>query len=135
MIALRVIASSDNRLGGSMSETQIPRYASPTRHRAAEVFSLVADVIRFLGRTAWPIIDLFIRLWIGKQAILSGLLLANDWNPALTLAVNEYPIPWLDPHAEALLGIVLQLGGGAALIIGLGARLGALAIVVLDLAT
>jgi NADH dehydrogenase FAD-containing subunit/uncharacterized membrane protein YphA (DoxX/SURF4 family) len=118
-----------------MSETPTPRYASPTRHRAAEVFSLVADIIGFLGRTAWPIVDLFIRLWIGKQAILSGLLLANDWNTALTLAANEYPIPWLDPHAEALLGIVLQLGGGAALIIGLGARLGALAIIVLNVAT
>ncbi len=118
-----------------MSETPLPRYASPTRHRAAEVFSLVADIIGFLGRTAWPIIDLFIRLWIGKQAILSGLLLANDWNTALTLAVNEYPIPWLDPRAEALLGIVVQVGGGATLIIGLGARLGALAIVVLNVAT
>jgi hypothetical protein len=55
------------------NETPLPRYVSPTRHRAAELFSLVADVIGFLGRTAWPVVDLFVRLWLGKQAILSGM--------------------------------------------------------------
>src|SRR6202035_4501055 len=51
------------------------------------------------------------------------------------LAISEYPIPWLDPRTEALLGIILQLAGGFSLLLGLGTRLGALAIVVLNIAT
>src|SRR5258708_16239707 len=119
----------------AMDETHARRNASSTQRRAAELFALIADATGFLGRTAWPIADLLIRLWIGKQAIVSGLLLANDWNTALTLAVNEYPIPWLDPTSEALIGIILQLLGGISLVLGLGTRFGALAIVVLNLAT
>ncbi len=111
------------------------RHASPTDHRAADLFALIADAIEFLSRSAWPIVDLVIRLWIAKQAILSGLLLANDWNTALMLAANEYPVPWLSPAVEAFLGISLQLAGGASLLVGLGTRLGALAIVVLNVAT
>ena len=66
-----------------------------------------ADAIQFLGRTAWPIVDLIVRFWIAKPAIVSGLLLANDWNTALMLAISEYPVSWLDPRTEALLGIIL----------------------------
>jgi NADH:ubiquinone reductase (H+-translocating) len=118
-----------------MSDPPARRHVNPTNQRAAEIFALVADVIAFLGRSAWPVVDLVIRFWIAKQAIMSGLLLANDWNTALTLAIHEYPIPWLSPGVEALLGIVLQLAGGASLLLGLGTRLGALAIVVLNVAT
>ncbi|HZB92149.1 MAG TPA: NAD(P)/FAD-dependent oxidoreductase [Stellaceae bacterium] len=111
------------------------RDASPTQQRGAELFAFIADVIGFLGRTAWPVLDIVIRLWIGKQAIMSGLLLAHDWNTAVTLAVQEYPIHGLAPRTEALLGILLQLFGGASLLLGLGTRLGALAIVGLSIAT
>lgn len=118
-----------------MNEPLARIYVSPTRQRAAELFALIADAIQFLGRTAWPVVDLIVRFWIAMPAIVSGLLLANDRNTALMLAISEYPIPWLDPRTEALLGIVLQLAGGFSLLLGLGTRLGALAIVVLNIAT
>jgi uncharacterized membrane protein YphA (DoxX/SURF4 family) len=118
-----------------MNEPLARIYVSPTQQRAAELFALIADAIQFLGRTAWPIVDLIVRFWIAMPAIVSGLLLANDWNTALMLATSEYPIPWLDPRTEALLGIILQLAGGISLLLGLGTRLGALAIVVLNIAT
>jgi uncharacterized membrane protein YphA (DoxX/SURF4 family) len=110
-------------------------YVSPKQQRAAELCALIADAIQFLGRTAWPIVDLIVRFWIAMPAIVSGLLLANDRNTALMLAISEYPIPWLDPRTEALVGIILQLAGGISLLLGLGTRLGALAIVVLNIAT
>jgi NADH:ubiquinone reductase (H+-translocating) len=118
-----------------MNQPVARRHISPTQQRAAELFALIADVIGFLSRTAWPVVDLAVRFWIAKQAMVSGLLLAYDRNTALTLAINEYPIPWLDPGTEALLGIVLQLAGGIGLLVGLGTRLAALAIVVLSVAT
>src|ERR1700732_3056995 len=118
-----------------MNEPLARIYVSPKQQRAAELFALIADAIQFLGRTAWPIVDLIVRFWIAMPAIVSGLLLANDWNTALMLAISEYPIPWLDPRTEALLGNILQLAGGISLLLGLGTRLGALAIVVFNIAT
>ena len=117
-----------------MKEPLARIHVSPTQQRAAELFAFFADAIQFLGRTAWPVVDLIVRFWIAMPAIVSGLLMANDWNTALMLAINEYPIPWLDPRTEALLGIVVQLAGGISLLLGLGTRLGALAIVVLNIA-
>jgi NADH dehydrogenase len=118
-----------------MNESLDRYYVSPTRQRAAEGFTLIADAIQFLGRTAWPVVDLIIRFWIAMPAVVSGLLLAHEWNTALTLAISEYPVPWLDPRTEALLGIILQLAGGISLLLGLGTRWGALAIVILNVAT
>jgi len=95
-----------------MKEPLARIHVSPTQQRAAELFAFFADAIQFLGRTAWPVVDLIVRFWIAMPAIVSGLLMANDWNTALMLAINEYPIPWLAPRTEALLGIVVQLAGG-----------------------
>jgi NADH dehydrogenase len=108
---------------------------SPTERRAAELLSVLADLTGFLGRSAWPVADVVIRWWIARPMIISGLLLAHDWNTALTLAAHEYPISWLDPGTEAALGIFLQLAGGISLVAGLGTRGGALAIVALEIAT
>lgn len=62
-------------------------HVSPTQQRAAELFAFFADAIQFLGRTAWPVVDLIVRFWIAMPAIVSGLLMANDWNTALMLAI------------------------------------------------
>ena len=96
---------------------------------------LLSSLTLPISSNSVPIVDLIVRFWIAMPAIASGLLLANDWNTALMLAISEYPIPWLDPRTEALLGIILQLAGGISLLLGLGTRLGALAIVVLNIAT
>lgn len=56
-----------------MNERFVRRDVSRTQQRGAELFALIADLIGFLGRTAWPVIDLVIRLWVGKQAIMSSL--------------------------------------------------------------
>ena len=44
-------------------------YVSPTQQRAAELFAFFADAIQFLGRTAWPVVDLIVRFWIGPNSI------------------------------------------------------------------
>jgi NADH:ubiquinone reductase (H+-translocating) len=100
-----------------------------------ELLAWVSDTMGFLGRTAWPVVDLLIRVQIAKQTILPGLLLAADRNTALTLAIQEYPVPWLEPRTEALLGVVLQLAGGFSLLLGLGARVGGLAVLALGIVT
>jgi NADH:ubiquinone reductase (H+-translocating) len=52
--------------------------------------------------------------------------MTTDWNTAVALATDEYPVPWLDPRRAALLGILAQLGGGLSLLLGLGTRFGAM---------
>jgi NADH dehydrogenase len=113
-----------------------PRRAiAPLRQVYAEILAWIADTIGFLGRSAWPAVDVLIRVQIAKQTILPGMLLAADRHTAVTLAIHEYPVPWLEPSTEALLGIVLQLGGGFSLLLGLGTRIGGLAVLVLGIAT
>ena len=101
----------------------------------AEILAWIADTIGFLGRYGLAGRRSFIRVQIAKQTILPGMLLAADRHTALTLAIHEYPVPWLEPGTEALLGIVLQLGGGLSLLLGLGTRIGGLAVLVLGIAT
>ena len=108
---------------------------SPARQVLAAVFAWIADAVDFLGRAVWPVLDLLIRVQLAKHLILPGLLLASEWNTALRLAANEYPVPWLEPRIEALLGIVLQLGGGISLLLGLGTRLGGVAVLILGIVT
>jgi NADH:ubiquinone reductase (H+-translocating) len=103
---------------------------SPAQQKWAAALAWIADSIDFLGRTAWPINDLLIRVWIAKQTLMSGFLMATDWDTAVALATDEYPVPWLDPHRAALLGILAQLGGGLSLLLGLGTRFGAMVILV-----
>jgi NADH dehydrogenase len=108
---------------------------SPAQQKWTAALAWIADSIDFLGRTAWPINDLLIRVWIAKQTLLSGFLMATDWDTAVALATDEYPVPWVDPHGAALLGILAQLGGGLSLLLGLGTRFGAMVILGLTAVT
>jgi hypothetical protein len=103
--------------------------------RAAQLLTLAADAIQLLGRSAWPMVDVIVRVWVAEQAIMSGLIPAYGWNFELTLAMNEYPIPWLEPRIGALLGIVLQVFGGSCVLLAFATRAGAFATLLLNVAT
>jgi NADH dehydrogenase len=94
------------------------------QRRLSKVFAWLADATQFLGRTAWPILDLLIRLWLGKMAFLASVLIATDRATAVSMAPGHYPIPIgvLQP------GSLLAYGYGIAaiaLVLGLGTRIGA----------
>ncbi len=61
-------------------------------------------------KTLWPVLDLLIRLWLAQVFFVSGVLKAANWDNALLLAANEYPVSWLDPVAAAWLGVGIELG-------------------------
>ena len=78
---LRPIAKSGD-IGGRarrVSETAArgPWRRAVPRRRVPRVH---ADAPGFLGRSAWPVVDLVLRAWIAKPMTGSGLSLANDWN-------------------------------------------------------
>ncbi|MEO8313633.1 MAG: FAD-dependent oxidoreductase [Pseudomonadota bacterium] len=78
--------------------------------------------LRVLRAIVWPKVDLAVRLWIGQIFFVSGVLKLANWSVALDLAAHEYPLHWLSPVAAATLGVSIEVGGGALLILGLMTR-------------
>jgi NADH dehydrogenase/putative oxidoreductase len=86
-------------------------------------------------RTLGPWFDLALRLFIANPFFVSGVLKLADWDNALYLATNEYPVSWLEPASAALLGVAVELLASVLLGAGLATRaaalgLGTLALVV-----
>ncbi|MEQ9122769.1 MAG: DoxX family protein, partial [Alphaproteobacteria bacterium] len=98
--------------------------------------ALARRVLRWrdrLSRTGWPLFDLALRLLLAQPFLTSGLLKLGDWNRALYLAANEYPVSWASPETAAVLGVAVEIGGGALLAIGLFTRGAGLALAALAL--
>ena len=82
-------------------------------------------------RTLAPLADLLVRLLLAHGFFVSGVLKLSDWNTALTLATNEYPVAWLSPVAAAVLGVTVEVLGSTLLALGLATRAAALALATL----
>ena len=64
---------------------------------------------------------------------VSGVLKFADWDKALYLAANEYPVTWIDPVTAAVLGLAIELIAPVLLALGLATRFAAAAMLVLAL--
>lgn len=91
----------------------------------------IADTFHYAQRFVGPVLDLLIRLWIAQAFLVSGVLKASNWENAVYLATNEYPVSWMDPVAAAWIGVIVELVGAALLAVGLATRFAAVAMVVL----
>ncbi len=91
------------------------------------------DAVRLCERTLGPFADLAIRLALAQAFFVSGVLKVANWDNALLLAENEYPVTWLSPSAAAVLGAAIEVGGAILLAAGLGTRLAAGAMLVLTI--
>jgi putative oxidoreductase len=89
--------------------------------------------VRLSEKTFGPVLDLLIRLTIAQAFFVSGVLKAANWDNALFLAANEYPVSWLDPVAAAWLGVGIELIGSVLLAAGLATRAAAFSMLVLSL--
>lgn len=101
--------------------------------KAGVIARRTGNVMERIERMLGPILDLAMRIWLGHKFLLSGLLKVADWPTAILLATHEYPVSWLTPETAALLGAVVQVGGGMLLIAGLGTRGAAVAMMCLSL--
>ncbi len=99
----------------------------------AAFMGAVAEVFRIGERSVGPIVDLFIRFWLGGIFFTSAIIKLADWQKALYLSAYEYPVSWLDPVTAAYLGISVELFGAILLTIGLATRFAALSMLVLSL--
>lgn len=91
------------------------------------------DLRRLAERGLGPFVDLAIRLLIAQGFFISGVVKAANWDTALYLSANEYPVPFLAPPTAAALGLAVELVGSVLLALGLAARPAALALGALSL--
>jgi NADH dehydrogenase len=104
------------------------------RQRLSSALVWLADVVDFLSRTAWPLIDLLIRIWIGKLALVESVLISTDWSMAVSMAAGSYPMPISGLMAATPLATIIWLAA-VFLILGLATRLGAIVLCSLAVAS
>lgn len=83
--------------------------------------------------TFWPVTDIVTRVFIALWFLRSGLVKAADWETALYLAANEYPVSWMEPTTAATLGLGIEIVGPILLIFGLFTRPAAAAMAALTI--
>jgi len=108
-------------------------FANAFQRRLSTALVWLGDAIAFLSRTAWPPVDLLIRIWIGERAIVLSLLVATDWAMAASMASGSYPIPVPGPWSTSLSSLYLL--ASISLIFGLATRVGAAALLALTVAS
>src|SRR5215813_2223775 len=94
------------------------------QQRLSTALVWLADAIAFLSRTVWPLVDLLIRILIGKQALVLSVLISTYCAMPVSMGRGSYPIPVAGLGSTALLSQVYWLAG-VSLILGLATRVGA----------
>src|SRR5262245_46967346 len=113
---------------------QVAYLGDALQRRLSAPLVWLADAIAFLSRTVWPLVDLLIRIWIGKQALVLSVLVSTDWAMAVSMATGSYPIPVAGLGSTALLSQVFWLAA-VSLILGLATRVGAATLLALAVAS
>jgi len=98
-----------------------------------EVFAAFHRSATLADRAGGPVLDLIIRLSIAQVFFVSGFLKLTDWDNALYLAANEYPVSWMAPLTAAWIGVAIEVAGSVLLALGLFTRFAAVAVAALAL--
>jgi len=79
-----------------------------------------------------PVALLVARLYVAKVFLLSGVTKVRDWDTTLALFMDEYHVPVLPPELAAWLGTSAELLLPILLVLGLGGRVAAIGLFVLN---
>jgi len=113
---------------------QVTYLGNVLQQRLSTALVWLADAIAFLSRTVWPLVDLLIRIWIGRQALVLSVLISTDWAMAVSMATGSYPIPVAGLGSTALLSLLYWLAA-VSLILGLATRVSAAVLLALAVAS
>jgi len=102
-------------------------------HTLGDFWGRVGEIVRFGEITLSPFLDLAIRLWLAQIFWVSGILKLMDWDRALTLAAEEYPVAWMEPVTAAYVGVSIEVICPVLLALGLATRLAAMPMLILSL--
>lgn len=81
-----------------------------------------------LGRMPLPLLELMARVGVASVFWKSGLTKIASWETTLQLFREEYALPVIPPELAAYLGTTVELTAPILLAFGIGARLGAAAL-------
>ena len=79
-----------------------------------------------------PLAQLAARLYLAQVFFLAGLTKLRDWETTLLLFENEYAVPLLSPALAAAAGTAGELVLPVLLVLGLGGRIAALGLFVVN---
>lgn len=79
-----------------------------------------------------PLASLLARLYVAQVFFASGLTKLRDWGTTVALFTDEYTVPLLPPEVAAVLGTAGELVLPVLLVLGLGGRLAALGLGVVN---
>ncbi len=99
----------------------------------ADLVGYVSELKRIGEAILWPIFDLFLRFWLAQAFWVSGIQKLTNWETALYLSANEYPVSWLDPATAAYLGVTIEILCPILLFFGVATRAAALPMLILSL--
>ena len=98
--------------------------------------SLLARIDRLRStarRFPLSLIELGMRLAVGATFFKSGMLKLQSFDTAIALFRDEYRLPLLPPELAAYIGTTVELTAPVLLVLGIGARLGASALLAMTL--
>jgi putative oxidoreductase len=95
------------------------------------ILKAIDSAINLLGY-AMPLFDLAIRLWVANVFWKSGLTKISSWGSTLKLFEYEYSVPLLPTNAAAMLATGAELLFPVLLLLGIGSRLSALSLFILN---
>jgi len=98
---------------------------------AQHMFDQTERALRTL-ESLQPVAQLAARLYVAKVFLLSGLTKVRDWDTTLALFMDEYHVPLLPAELAAWLGTGAELILPVLLVLGLGGRIAALGLFVLN---
>lgn len=81
-----------------------------------------------LDRFPAPLLDLLLRVGIALVFWKSGMSKLANWDLTVALFADEYRVPLLSPEVAALLATAAEITCPILLVVGLGARFGAAAL-------
>ena len=96
-------------------------------HRASPADMWLALTSR-LGHFPRSLVELGLRAGVGAVFFKSGLSKIANWDLTVQLFADEYALPVLPPDVAAYMATTTELACSVLLILGLGARFGALAL-------
>ncbi|MET4132218.1 NADH dehydrogenase FAD-containing subunit/uncharacterized membrane protein YphA (DoxX/SURF4 family) [Porphyrobacter sp. MBR-155] len=119
-------ATAPNTVAQKLQEERYPPFVRVTMRRWVKWYLDGTEAF-------WPFGDVAIRFLIAMWFLRSGLVKLSNWDGAVFLAANEYPVGWMDPVSAATTGLAIELIGPALLIAGFMTRPAALAMAALTI--
>lgn len=96
--------------------------------RDASLLTRIDRLRGLAGRFPLSLIELGMRIAVGATFFRSGMLKFQSFDTAIALFRDEYRLPLLPPELAAYIGTTIELAAPVLLVLGLGARIGAAAL-------